>query len=76
MLVLETPVEALDDPVRLGCPMARPDVAQLAVAGDEVDEVGALEGRAIVGHDRERLGTVVGEREPEEALGLADREFE
>jgi len=30
------------------------------MTGDEVDEVGALEGRAVVGHDRQRLDAVLG----------------
>jgi hypothetical protein len=46
VLVLERAVEALDDAVRLGRVVAGPDVTQLRMAGDEVEEVGALVGQA------------------------------
>jgi hypothetical protein len=58
-------------------------MAELGVAGDEVDEVGALERRSVVGDDRQRL-ELVGARHPaileqlmtEQPPGLADRDFE
>lgn len=47
VLVLQTLVEALDDAVGLGRVMAGPDMTELGVTGDEVDEVGALEGGTV-----------------------------
>lgn len=76
VLELQTFVEALDDAVGLGGVMAGPDVMEIGMTGDQVDEVGALVRGAAVGDDRQWLGAVVGQRDSEEPLRVAVRELD
>ena len=80
VLVLDRAVEAFDHAVGLWRVVAGPDVGDLGPARDEMQEVGALVGRTVVGHDRERsdlasgrVDAVFQKRMAHQSLGLLDR---